>query len=331
MTAITIGPDTATSALHSLAPVPPDSFGSPRPTRHLRPFVPLDHEPQSLVLPFNTMRLIIFPTRICSPHLPNDRSHTSRFSCRAYRRDMRPLYMAPLFTQFQPAPPLFSPASNHPPLSHTPTRFASTLPGNLVSSSATLAAQVPEADSRVLLWSGWYEPATNADADPSPLAWGAGAWCALAEFCTATSARLASRPASSNTRVCFLPRTGHILSDQPSCHRFLNLRSEWTGTLAPLFEILLDPVGMLTPQMLPCASDHLERIIVGLARSPGIAGILLSNIAPDKDSVTRQPVHEGVIPTRVLADLLNKHCDPNLPLLLTGDDVPSQLAALRIA
>lgn len=232
---------------------------------------------------------------------------------------MRPIHVT--HSALPLAPPSFMPAHGAPAPADPRSSFARAAPGNLVA-EPLLPTRLPPGPGRTLLWSGWFEP-DQSDGDlPSPLTWSPAAWTRLTTFCAAVA------ESRSDARVCFVPRSGHILSDLPSCQRFLGGRAGWTGAHADRFELLLDPIGMLSLDMLVHAPEHLERIVLGLGGLAGVAGIFLSNVAPV--SLERRPIHDGVLSAPFLAELLSR-CPADLPLLLLNEDVAGQLRGLELA
>ncbi|MBC7771340.1 MAG: hypothetical protein H7210_02480 [Pyrinomonadaceae bacterium] len=243
---------------------------------------------------------------------------------------MRAIYTMPASVGRNLPPPSFMPAGVESAVT-ADGLFAVPVPGNLLEAPADLARLAAKEHGRSLLWSGWFEADSDLDALPSPVTWSPRAWSCLDEFCTGAAAHVLESAAAPNSQVCLLPRAGDLLSDLPSCQRFLQRRSHWAGASADRFELLLDPVGMLTMEMHPYAAEHVERIVLGLGAAAGVSGIVLSNILPGESAAFRQPVHRGVIPIQLLRSLLAEGCDPSLPIMLMNEDVATQLEALGLS
>jgi hypothetical protein len=133
-------------------------------------------------------------------------------------------------------------------------------------------------------------------------------------------AELKSRPGE----FWFWPSTNGVLSDVPSTGSFF--RANQGGP----FRLFLDPASLLTPEMLPKAEDHLERIFSALAGSA--SAILLANVEPlgGVEGVQLSPLTRGVLSPRVMVDLWREHADPGTPVVLLDEDVPGQRAMLGV-
>ncbi|MDX2114616.1 MAG: hypothetical protein SFZ24_03210 [Planctomycetota bacterium] len=116
-----------------------------------------------------------------------------------------------------------------------------------------LAAAAPPAAPAIIVWSG-----TPADSlfERSPLAWTSDAWQRLASL----SAEAAAACAAAGRTLVLRPHTAHVLSDVQRCVRWLNESARPAGA-----GLVLDPLSLLTPDMLPAAEDHLRRIFETLA------------------------------------------------------------------
>lgn len=78
------------------------------------------------------------------------------------------------------------------------------------------------------------------------------------------------------------------VSDVPSLRSFLEARPAW--------RFLLDPVGMLTPEMLPRADDHLMRIFLALGGRRELGAVLICDARVDDGQLVRVPLGEGCLP-----------------------------------
>jgi hypothetical protein len=121
------------------------------------------------------------------------------------------------------------------------------------------------AASRVILRAGFIED-EDTPGTPDPRTWGPRGWDALEAAVTAalsgTGARILVRPAATD-----------VVSDTPSCLRFLERRASLEG--GDRLGLLLDPVGMLAPSMMADAGDHLERIAAMVGGHEGVDAVLV--------------------------------------------------------
>lgn len=73
---------------------------------------------------------------------------------------------------------------------------------------------------------------------------------------------------SPRTPLILWPKAGDPLGDVPSVLTFLRSAS-------PIWSFMLDPLGLLTPPMVPFADDHFDRMFDSLATHPACWGVLL--------------------------------------------------------
>ncbi len=183
------------------------------------------------------------------------------------------------------------------------------------------------AGARLALWSGSMA-SWDADPDglaaPDPRTWSAAGWERLEEACRALAA--AAKDAS---EVLFRTHASHILSDVPSCLRFLRQVEQWGGRGG----LLLDPAAMLTASMLPAAPDHLERVFANLGPHPATAAVVLSNVtSPDPEDPMRPlrtaPLHRGLLDPVLLVTLLRRHVPRETPVVLLDEEIGAQTPLL---
>lgn len=169
-----------------------------------------------------------------------------------------------------------------------------------------------------VMWSGWVGDSIFAR---DFRAWGKEAWSRLDAWCDSHLPDLAAE----GRTICFRPHPRHTLSDAQSCVSFLNKRA------GQPFQLLLDPVGLLTPTMLPRAEDHLNRVLEALADHPGVAGVIVSNAVAspdDPDLLVSCPVHRGVLESR-LVHIIASRVPAEKPFVLHTDDAAAQVAFLH--
>ncbi len=126
-------------------------------------------------------------------------------------------------------------------------------------------------------------------------------------------------------RLALRPHARHVLSDPHACLAFLEAHDN-----KPI-DIALDPVAMLTPDMLSCAEDHLTRIADALFDHPRVAMVLLRNTRRHADDLAPTPVHEGEIESSLLIDLAERALEAAKPLVLREAELARQLGVLRPA
>ena len=119
---------------------------------------------------------------------------------------------------------------------------------------------------RIVAWTGWYGDESEPAAGLFPRdfrTWTPRAWEALRSRIEAAAE---SRP--STGELLLRPHSRHVISDPQACVMLLKDLPQGVG-------ILLDPVSMLTPDMLPAAEDHIARALE-IAAFPRIAGVLIA-------------------------------------------------------
>lgn len=174
----------------------------------------------------------------------------------------------------------------------------------------------------VVMSSGWIPESDGAGAGTSGLAtWGPIGRAAFESLCDRLAAELAPRKAT----VLFRSHARHVLSDAPSCIKFLQRRA------GEPFGLLLDPVAMLARGMLPRAEEHLARILGALAPNAATWAVLLANAEPAPDGALRPaPITRGAIAPGVIAAAAAALPSATRVVLLDAD-VDAQAALLRSA
>lgn len=143
--------------------------------------------------------------------------------------------------------------------------WAITLAGTLLGGLETIPA--PAKAPRLIVRPGFI-PDEDAPAEPDPRTWSLKGWDAL-------DAALQDLLGRTGARVLLRPAATDVISDAPSCLRFLERRARF-GTDGPArLGLFVDPVGMLAPSMLPTAPEHLERIVAHLAGHDGVDALLI--------------------------------------------------------
>lgn len=266
---------------------------------------------------------------------------------------MRSIYLFDTSSHESAAPSdlrLFRAASASSPV---PTIHAVT--GNPLVNTESIALQLAASNHAVIsCLSGWI---TDEDdrATPSPRTWYREGWDALEHFIRQIDHRLATphdaavkaiphvtgRHPNHPKTLLFWTRAETVLSDAPSSIRFLNTATNWTDPSRLQLGLIVDTVGMLTREMLPAATDHIERITTILGQTPGVSIFVASNLASENSTSTRTPAahhahgpvptapaHRGTISPRWLGDLLRSHLSPSVAIALINEEPDAQRTAL---
>lgn len=167
---------------------------------------------------------------------------------------------------------------------------------------------------RLATWSGWL---SDDDARPSHRTWTPEGWNAMDRWLDETLPRLDE----AGHTLLLRPDASHILSDARSCLTILQQRQ------SPGLRLLLDPVAMLTPDMLTDADDHLRRLLDTLLHHPATAAVVLTDAAPDSDRLAPRPLGCGVLDPDLLDRLIERVLGAEARPVLLGDPTP-QLARL---
>lgn len=188
-----------------------------------------------------------------------------------------------------------------------------------------LLAPVPDAlplpgAPRLIIRTGFLPDEDHPDR-PDPRTWGPRGWEAL-------EAALRPYLARDGARILLRPAHTDVLSDAPSCIRFLDRREQWGADAGERLGILLDPAAMIAPSMIPTAEDHIARILEIVANRPGVDGVVAANIEIRDDAPAPTPLHRGSIPPARLAALFRANVPAATPLILTDVELEKQRAVL---
>jgi hypothetical protein len=175
--------------------------------------------------------------------------------------------------------------------------------GAVLGLSEEAARRSAKVAPRMIAWSGTLAAEPFGD---DPRTWGPAGWAALGEACE----RLA--PVLHNEGAVLVLRTHarHVLSDVPSCIRFVRERRARDGEAGPL-RVLLDPASMIAESMRDLAEDHLRRIAEAIPLlGHGLAGVVVGCVGgtPGADA--------GVV-----ARLVQAHAPPGLPIIVEAGDL----------
>jgi len=125
---------------------------------------------------------------------------------------------------------------------------------------------------------------------------------------------------SSGRRLVFRPCSRHVLSDAHACRAFLEGHRE-----RPI-GVLLDPIGMLEPEMLEEIDDHLDRSFEMLG--PLCEGVALTGGRVEADRIVPASLGEGLPLVDALIGRLLEHCPPETSVLLLEGATERALADL---
>lgn len=164
---------------------------------------------------------------------------------------------------------------------------------------------LPRTAPRLILRSIASSAEPRGDDDDARLsfdAWGPAGRAGLDRGCE----RLRDLAERAGVVVCLRPDARGALSDIPSCVAFLK---RWSGT--PL-ALLLDPLDLLTLEMLPRAPEHLERIGASLIGAPGLSAIFI-----------RRPETTSTIPSQAIRALALLAATTSTPVIVPAADGPA--------
>lgn len=123
---------------------------------------------------------------------------------------------------------------------------------------------------------------------------------------------LARRLAAEGRRLVLLPHARHVLSDVPSCRRFLADHADLAVGVA------LAPAALLEPTMVGDVADHLERILRDLAPIAALAW--LEDVVVAGDACRRVPLGTGILPLAPLFAGISARLPAGTPIIAPGAD-----------
>lgn len=175
-------------------------------------------------------------------------------------------------------PTLIRPDAEHKTLvfADDPTRIFARLDGRSVLDPAFSPAGSP---GRVVVTTAW--------SGEGP-AWSPAGWASLNDACT----RLAPGLERAGVVACVRPGVAGVLCDWPRTRAWAEEHR------AGPFEVLLDPIRLLTPAMLDLVDDHLDRIFDRLG--PVAAGVVVAGGRAEGDRLAPCPLGEGAIEAGVV-------------------------------
>lgn len=179
-----------------------------------------------------------------------------------------------------------------------------------------------DTNERLIAWAGWLDD-SKADPsmgrfDPDFNVWSPAGWQALRDGVAAAADSLRKHDAT----LCLRPHSGCVLSDPQGCLNFLR------DDPPERVEILLDPVAMLTPDMLDKAEDHLGRAFEALGDQARVAGCVLAAAAEADGRVVHRPLAEHPGFAALITGLWKSSPLAGRPLLVTDAmDTPAYAVA----
>jgi hypothetical protein len=156
----------------------------------------------------------------------------------------------------------------------------------------------------------WCRSGSGASIAPEVPRWSAPAWEVFDARCDALVDPLNER----GLVLCFRPHADDMLCDAHACRAFLD-RSKGKP-----FAIIADPTALLTPAMIPTASDHLVRIVETHAATPGVGALILTDVRLEGDLAVPAPLGEGVLDAAMLVDLVRSAWPDGRPVMLLEED-----------
>ena len=118
--------------------------------------------------------------------------------------------------------------------------------------------------------------------------------------------------------ICLRPHAQGILSDVPGCRKFME-------TAPPRVELCVDPIGMLTAEMLPDADEHVARIIEGTSDIASMFMLRDCRLSDTDDLVHACPLGDGLLSRDVVMSTFNARIDPGLPVVITPERIEQQV------
>ncbi len=207
------------------------------------------------------------------------------------------------------------------------TPIATWCPINIIA-GAVPAMPAPPFPPRVVTPSGWLPEDTDPQAEIYPLSprtWMGEGRHRLDEV----APWLADQCARRDSRLALTTHARQVLADPHACSAFLDAHPD-----API-DIALDPVAMLTSDMLALAEDHLLRICDAMIDHPRVCVVLLHNLQtlPGRSSedLAPCPIHEGLLDPELLVEIARRADAGNKPVVLREMQLARQLSLLRPA
>lgn len=155
------------------------------------------------------------------------------------------------------------------------------------------------------------------------------------------------RAAELGATICIRPHARHVVSDIPSCQRWLGVGPRGEA-LAAGGGLLLDPCAMLTARMLRDHADFLRRAVETLAPLAGVVGVVVCDVAVDEEPapgpdggpdggpdsgpdggppLRAVPLGRGVLERGLLVDLVRRAA-PGAALVVLAEEDRAGAAAL---
>ncbi|MEM1185863.1 MAG: hypothetical protein AAGI53_12790 [Planctomycetota bacterium] len=130
---------------------------------------------------------------------------------------------------------------------------------------------------------------------------------------------------SGGGKIVFWPSSASVLSDVPSVR---GVSKSW-GAGDP-FGLLLDPVRLLTPEMVADADEHLRRAAEDLLGLDRLWALRLTDAVLEGGRIRETPVGKGALPMEALRTFASGAVSRGLPIVLLGDHFETQLRVLGL-
>jgi len=130
---------------------------------------------------------------------------------------------------------------------------------------------------------------------------------------------------SGRGKIVFWPSSASVLSDVPSVR---GVSKSW-GAGDP-FELLLDPVRLLAPEMVAETDEHLRRAAEDLLGLDRLWALRLTDAVLDDGRIRETPVGKGTLPVEALRSFASGALSRGLPIVLLDDHFEAQLGVLGL-
>lgn len=141
--------------------------------------------------------------------------------------------------------------------------------------------------------------------EASPLTWMPAGRAALDAFCQ----RLAPQLEQRGQRLAFRPHARHVLSDEPSCVRFLN---DYAG--GP-FTLAFEPALLFEPTTLDAFDERLPRLFEALAPRSALVIVSDARVHAAGEGVEPVPLGQGVFPAALVHELVERYVPDDVPVV----------------